>query len=156
MAIILLDGYITAWYILAVQPTDLSTIFAALADPTRRAILARLSEGDAPVKDLAEPFELSGPAITKHLKVLERAGLISRSRERQQRPCRLEPRALAPAAEWIEQYREMWEERLDRLDSYLKSIGPIHTRRVPEAKRNKTARRKPTKTPRGERHGPHK
>jgi len=139
-----------------VQPTDLSTIFAALADPTRRAILARLSEGDAPVKDLAEPFELSGPAITKHLKVLERAGLISRSREGQQRPCRLEPRALAPAADWIEQYREMWEERLDRLDSYLKSIGPIPTRRVPETKSNKTARSKPTKTPRGERHGQQK
>ena len=138
------------------QPTDLSTIFAALADPTRRAILARLSEGDAPVKDLAEPFELSGPAITKHLKVLERAGLISRSREGQQRPCRLEPRALAPAADWIEQYREMWEERLDRLDSYLKSIGPAPSRRVPETKRNTAARSKPTKTPRGERHGQQK
>jgi len=136
-----------------VQPTDLSTIFAALADPTRRAILARLLEGDAPVKDLASPFELSGPAITKHLKVLERAGLISRSREGQQRPCRLEPGALAPAADWIEQYREMWEERLDRLDSYLKSTAPIPARRVPETKTNKTAGRKPTKTPRGERHG---
>ncbi len=104
--------------------TDLTTLFAALADPTRRAILARLSQGDAPVKDLAEPFALSGPAITKHLKVLERAGLISRSREGQQRPCRLEPHALAPAAEWIEQYRAMWEERLDRLDAYLKSVAP--------------------------------
>jgi DNA-binding transcriptional ArsR family regulator len=136
-----------------VQPADLSTIFAALADPTRRAILARLLEGDAPVKNLAEPFDLSGPAITKHLKVLERAGLISRSREGQQRPCRLEPQVLASAADWIEQYREMWEERLDRLDSYLKSIAPISTRRVPETNNNKTAGRKPTKTPRGERHG---
>src|SRR5690606_15029493 len=103
---------------------DLSTIFAALADPTRRAILARLSEGDAPVKELAEPFALSGPAITKHLKVLERAGLISRSREGQQRPCRLEPQALEPAVDWIEQFRAMWEEQLDRLDLYLKSVAP--------------------------------
>ena len=106
------------------QSADLSTVFAALADPTRRAILARLSEGEAPVKELAKPFDLSGPAITKHLKVLERAGLISRSREGQQRPCRLEARALAPAADWIEQYRAMWEERLDRLDAYLKSVAP--------------------------------
>lgn len=121
------------------QSAALSTIFAALADPTRRAILARLSEGDAPVKELAEPFELSGPAITKHLKVLERAGLISRSREGQQRPCRLQPRALAPAADWIEQYRAMWEERLDRLDSYLRSVAPSPT---PPA-RGTTTRKKP-------------
>jgi DNA-binding transcriptional ArsR family regulator len=107
-----------------VLQTDLSTIFAALADPTRRAILARLSESDAAVKALAEPFSLSGPAITKHLKVLEHAGLISRSREGQQRPCRLEPKALAPAADWIDQYRAMWEERLDRLGDYLKRTGP--------------------------------
>ncbi|MGE0451545.1 MAG: ArsR/SmtB family transcription factor [Vicinamibacterales bacterium] len=143
------------------QPTepsaDLSTIFAALADPTRRAILARLSAGEAPVKDLAEPFELSGPAITKHLKVLERAGLISRSREGQQRPCHLEPRALAPAADWIEQYRDMWEQRLDRLDSYLKSIAPARARRVPETKKTgQTSRRKVTKTARGGRHGQQK
>ena len=138
------------------QPADLSTIFAALADPTRRAILARLSEGDAPVKDLAEPFELSGPAITKHLKVLERAGLISRSREGQQRPCRLEPRALAPAADWIAQYREMWEQSFDRLDSYLKSLGPAHARRVPGTKSQQAARRKPARTPRGDRYGPQK
>ena len=101
----------------------LTQIFSALSDPTRRAILARLSEGEAPVKELAAPFELSGPAITKHLKVLERAGLISRSREGQLRPCRLEPKALEPAAEWIEQYRAMWEERFDRLDAYLKSVA---------------------------------
>ena len=128
---------------------DLSTLFAALADPTRRAILARLAEGDAPVKDLAEPFELSGPAITKHLKVLERAGLISRSRERQQRPCRLEPHALAPAAEWIEQYRAMWEERFDRLDAYLKSVAPKPAATAPET----TRRKKPKPTRRGGRHG---
>ncbi|MCW5831656.1 MAG: helix-turn-helix transcriptional regulator [Labilithrix sp.] len=133
---------------------DLSTIFAALADPTRRAILARLSEGAAPVKDLVEPFELSGPAITKHLKVLERAGLISRSREGRERPCRLEPRALAPAADWIEQYRAMWEEQLDRLESYLKSVSPPPPRRAHETKTDKSIGKKPkTKTPRGGRHG---
>jgi DNA-binding transcriptional ArsR family regulator len=131
-----------------VPSANVSTIFAALADPTRRAILARLSKGEAPVKDLAEPFSLSGPAITKHLKVLERAGLISRSREGQQRPCRLEPRALAPAADWIEQYRAMWEERLDRLDAYLKSSASTPTRRA--------AGTKPTRNPRGKRHGQQK
>jgi len=121
------------------QSADLSTIFAALADPTRRAILARLAQGEAPVKDLAEPFELSGPAITKHLKVLEHAGLISRSREGQQRPCRLEPQALEPAADWIEQYRAMWEERLDRLDAYLKSVAPQRSDNVSETKSKTTA-----------------
>ena len=103
--------------------SDLSTIFYALADPTRRAIVARLSVGDAPVKALVEPFAMSGPAITKHLKVLERAGLISRSREGQQRPCRLEPSALATAADWIDQYRAMWEERFDRLDAFLQGMA---------------------------------
>ncbi len=106
------------------QQSDLSPVFAALADPTRRAILARLAEGEAPVKELADPFNLSGPAITKHLKVLERAGLISRSREGQRRPCKLEPAALACAADWIDQYRAMWENQLDRLDAYLKSVVP--------------------------------
>src|SRR5690606_7051212 len=105
--------------------TDLSTLFSAVADPTRRAILARLSQGEAPVKELAAPFDLTGPAITKHLNVLERAGLISRGREGQLRPCRLEPRALAPAAEWIDQYRQIWEEQLDRLDAYLKSVALV-------------------------------
>jgi DNA-binding transcriptional ArsR family regulator len=109
-----------------VREGDLSAIFSALADPTRRAILARLSEGEAPVKDLAEPFELSGPAITKHLKVLERAGLISRLREGQRRPCRLEAGALEPAAAFLEGYREMWEERFDRLDAHLKSMAAQH------------------------------
>lgn len=137
-----------------VQSANLSIIFSALADPTRRAILARLSEGEAPVKDLAEPFELSGPAITKHLKVLERAGLISRSREGQQRPCRLEPRALEPAADWIEHYRAMWEERFDRLDSYLKSVAPKPAAPVPETTIKKKTRKKPkTRTLKGERHG---
>jgi len=134
------------------QSTDLSRIFSALADPTRRAILARLSEGEAPVKDLAEPFELSGPAITKHLKVLERAGLISRMRAGQQRPCRLEPRALEPAADWIEQYRAMWEERFDRLDSFLKSVAPKPA--APETTTKKTIRKKPkTRNLKGARHG---
>lgn len=118
---------------------ELSTVFAALSDATRRAILARLSEGEAPVKALAEPFDLSGPAITKHLKVLERAGLISRGREGQMRPCRLEPRALAPAADWIDQYRAMWDERLDRLEVYLKSVTPPST----SPARGKTPRKKP-------------
>ncbi|MCC7044486.1 MAG: helix-turn-helix transcriptional regulator [Acidobacteria bacterium] len=136
--------------------TNVSTIFAALADPTRRAILARLSKGEAPVKDLAEPFSLSGPAITKHLKVLERAGLISRSRDGQQRPCRLEPRALAPAADWIEQYRAMWEERLDRLDAYLKSSASAPTRQVARTKGHKAPDRKPTRNTRGTRHGQQK
>lgn len=105
------------------QLVDLSLVFSALADPTRRAILVRLSEGEAAVKDLAEPFDLSGPAITKHLKVLERAGLISRSRDGQRRPCQLTPYALESAADWIEQYRAMWEAQLDRLDEYLKSVA---------------------------------
>ena len=131
---------------------DLSIVFSALADPTRRAILARLADGEAPVKDLAEPFALSGPAVTKHLKVLERAGLITRSRAGQQRPCRLEPRALAPAADWIEQYRAMWEERLDRLDAYLKSIAPTPTPRTGDTTRH-TPGRTPARTPRGTRHG---
>jgi len=125
---------------------QLSTVFSALADPTRRAILARLSAGEAPVKELAAPFDLSGPAITKHLKVLERAGLISRGREGQLRPCRLEARALAPAAQWIDQYRAMWEERLDRLDSYLKSVTSTATSKA----RATTPRRKPKPKAQGE------
>ena len=128
---------------------ELSTVFSALADATRRAILARLSEGEAPVKELAAPFDLSGPAITKHLNVLERAGLISRGREGQMRPCRLEPHALAPAADWIDQYRAMWEERLDRLDSYLKSVTSTSTSKA----RGMTPRKKPKPKTQGERSG---
>jgi len=97
----------------------LSLTFAALADPTRRAILARLAEGEASVSELSEPFEISQPAITKHLKVLERAGLISRGRQAQWRPCRLEAEPLKQATGWMEQYRQFWEERLDRLETYL-------------------------------------
>ncbi len=100
----------------------LSATFAALADPTRRAILARLASGETTVTELAAPFEMTLPAITKHLKVLERAGLVSRSREAQWRPCRLEPAPLRVADEWIEQYRQLWEARLDRLEEYLRSM----------------------------------
>jgi DNA-binding transcriptional ArsR family regulator len=100
----------------------LSATFAALADPTRRAILARLSRGEASVKELAAPFAISPPAITKHLKVLERAGLISRSRDAQWRPCRIEPEPLQLAAEWVEQYRQLWEARFEQLDDLLRDM----------------------------------
>jgi DNA-binding transcriptional ArsR family regulator len=100
----------------------LDATFAALADPTRRAILARLSTGEASVNELAEPFDMSQPAISKHLRVLERAGLISRSREAQRRPCRLEAKPLAEADEWLERYREFWEANFGRLDSLLQEM----------------------------------
>jgi DNA-binding transcriptional ArsR family regulator len=95
--------------------------FAALADPTRRAILARLAKGEATVNELAAPFDLAQPSISKHLKVLERAGLISRGRAAQTRPCRLETAPLQKAAEWIEAYRHLWEDSFDRLDAHLKA-----------------------------------
>lgn len=101
---------------------NLDTTFAALADPTRRAILARLARGETTVQDLAEPFAMSLPAISKHLKVLERAGLISRSREAQWRPCRIEPRALKDVDDWLDHYRRFYDESFDRLDSYLKTL----------------------------------
>src|SRR5213079_1581566 len=101
---------------------QISTTFAALADPTRRAILARLALGETSVTELAKPFDISGPAISKNLKVLERAGLIARSREAQWRPCRLEPAALKGVDDWLDRYRELWEERVDRLDDYLKRL----------------------------------
>ena len=100
----------------------LTRTFAALADPTRRAILARLSRGEASVGELAKPFMISLPAVTKHLKVLQRAGLITQGRRAQWRPCRLEPRPLRAVADWIEPYRRMWEERLDRLEDYLREL----------------------------------
>jgi DNA-binding transcriptional ArsR family regulator len=103
-------------------PDHLSATFAALADPTRRAILARLAAGNASVTALAEPFEMSMPAISKHLKVLERAGLIARGREAQWRPCRLEAGPLKDIAEWVEHYRHFWEQSFDRLDDYLKEL----------------------------------
>lgn len=100
----------------------LSTTFAALADPTRRAILARLAAGEMSVTELAEPFEMSLPAVSKHLKVLERAGLIERRREAQWRPARLEAAPLKEVSDWLEHYRRFWEERFDRLDDYLRDI----------------------------------
>jgi len=105
------------------MPADrLSATFSALADPTRRAILARLTLGETSVSELAEPFDMSLPAISKHLKVLERAGLITRGRAAQRRPCRLEPSALKGVDEWLESYRRLWNEQLDRLDVYLREL----------------------------------
>jgi DNA-binding transcriptional ArsR family regulator len=116
------------------MPTDrLSSTFAALADPTRRAILARLASGETSVTELAEPFDMSLPAVSKHLKVLERAGLISRGREAQWRPCRIEPTALKSVDDWLERYRRFWDESLDRLDTYLMEL---------QAKERKRGRKK--------------
>lgn len=100
----------------------LSAIFSALADPTRRAILERLAEGEATVKELAQPFDISAPAVTKHLKVLQRAGLIKQERRAQWRPCRLDARPLRDVADWVERYRHFWEGSFDRLDSYLHTL----------------------------------
>ena len=101
---------------------QLSTTFAALADPTRRAILARLATGERSVTELAEPFTMSMPAVSKHLRVLERAGLIARGREAQWRPCRIDAAPLKDVAEWTERYRAVWEQRFDRLDTYLQEL----------------------------------
>jgi DNA-binding transcriptional ArsR family regulator len=102
----------------------LDTTFAALADPTRRAILARLALGETSVKELSEPFSISAPSITKHLKVLERAGLITRSRDAQWRPCRLEAAPLREVSEWVENYRLFWEQSMNRLNDYLSTLEP--------------------------------
>ena len=127
------------------MPQDhLSTTFAALADPTRRAILARLATGETSVTELAEPFAMSLPAISKHLKVLERAGLIARGREAQWRPCRLEAEALKDATEWLERYRALWDASFDRLERYLQRVQ-AETKTGKRATR--TAARKPS-TPR--------
>jgi DNA-binding transcriptional ArsR family regulator len=116
------------------MPADLlSATFAALADPTRRAILARLAKGAASVNDLAAPFKITLPGISKHLKVLERAGLIARTRDAQFRPCQLAPGPLKGVADWVEHYRRFWDESFDRLDAYLKEL---------EAKEKKHGRRK--------------
>jgi DNA-binding transcriptional ArsR family regulator len=111
------------------QADALTRTFAALADPTRRAILARLASGEASVTELAEPFDMSLPAISKHLKVLERAGLITRGREAQWRPCRLEAEPLKSASEWLEHYRAFWEQSLDRLETYLHDLQAKEKRR---------------------------
>ena len=104
------------------EADPLNATFAALSDPTRRAILARLAQGETSVKELAHPFSISPPSITKHLKVLERAGLISRSRDAQWRPCRLEAAPLRRVSEWVERYRSFWEQNLNRLDNYLSKL----------------------------------
>ena len=117
----------------------LSTTFAALADPTRRAILARLASGETSVTELAAPFEMTTPAVTKHLKVLERAGLITRSRQAQWRPCQLNATPLHEVADFVERYRQFWEQSFDRLDAYLQTM------KIPpslQKKENKSARRK--------------
>ncbi len=111
-------------------PDRLSRTFSALADPTRRAILVRLVTGEASVGELAEPFAMSLPAISKHLKVLERAGLIARGREAQWRPCRLEARPLKSASDWLEHYRAFWEQSLDRLEVYVKELQGKGRRRA--------------------------
>jgi DNA-binding transcriptional ArsR family regulator len=115
------------------MPDRLSSTLAALADPTRRAILARLALGETSVTELAEPFEMSLPAVSKHLKVLERAGLIARGREAQWRPCRLQAAALKDVDDWLERYRRFWDESLDRLDDYLMKL---------QAKEKKRGRKK--------------
>jgi DNA-binding transcriptional ArsR family regulator len=121
----------------------LSATFAALADPTRRAILARLAAGETSVTELAEPFDMSLPAVSKHLKVLERAGLITRGREAQWRPCRIEPRALREVDGWLERYRRFWEQSFDRLDDYLHELqvkGDKHGRKSKAGRRARSRR----------------
>jgi DNA-binding transcriptional ArsR family regulator len=118
---------------------DLNATFGALADPTRRAILARLSKGDASVLELAEPFDMSQPAISKHLKVLERAGLIVRGRDAQRRPCHLDARRLKQAADWLGTYREFWEESYSRLDDYLHQLQ--NKERTRDTKKTRNHRR---------------
>src|ERR1700674_599700 len=113
----------------------LSVTFAALADPTRRAILARLASGEKSVTELAEPFELSLPGVSKHLKVLQRAGLITQGRKAQWRPCRLEPARLKEVADWVERYRQIWDESFDRLGEYLEEIHEMTMTRVLDAPR---------------------
>ena len=121
-----------------VKHTDLDATFAALADSTRRAILARLARGEASVTELAEPFDMSLPAISKHLKVLERAGLIARGRDAQWRPCRLDAGPLKDVADWVSHYKKFWEESFDRLDEYLREIQKKEKKHVPQnGNRNK-------------------
>jgi len=116
------------------QSDSLSATFSALADPTRRAILARLASGEISVSELAKPFDMSLPAVTKHLNVLERAGLIARGRDAQWRPCRLQAAPLKEAAGWIEVYRQHWEQRLDRLDQYLRTLQAQEKKHVRKKK----------------------
>jgi DNA-binding transcriptional ArsR family regulator len=118
-------------------PDQLSTTFSALADPTRRAILARLAAGEASVTELADPFKVSMPAISRHLKVLERAGLIARGREAQWRPCRLEAGRLQDVAAWVENYRQFWEQSLDRLDDYLRKLKKLSKKEQKHARKQR-------------------
>ena len=117
------------------MPDPLSAAFSALADPTRRAILARLANGKATVNELAEPFEISLPAVSRHLKVLEGAGLISRGREAQWRPCRLEPERLKAVDDWLSVYRRFWDESLDRMAAYLEELCERESNERPKKKR---------------------
>jgi DNA-binding transcriptional ArsR family regulator len=126
-------------------PDQLSTTFSALADPTRRAILARLATGEVSVTKLAEPFDMSMPAISKHLKVLERAGLIARGREAQWRPCRLDAGPLKEVSDWVDNYRRFWEESFDRLDAYLAELKSAESKHK-ENKEKKKHARKPRKS----------
>ena len=119
----------------------LDATFAALADPTRRAILARLASGEASVNELARPFDMSQPAISKHLKVLESAGLILRGRDAQRRPCRLAPRPLADATAWLERYRRFWEASFDRLDAILKEMKTAERSRMKSKRRARGGKR---------------
>ena len=122
---------------MAIQAAYLDATFAALADPTRRAILARLASGAATVNELGEPFDLSQPAISKHLKVLERAGLVSTDRDGQRRPRRLQPARLAEASGWLEQYRKFWETSFDRLDEMLAELQRVRSARSTPTKRSR-------------------
>ena len=115
-----------------IEGTQLDATFAALADPTRRAILARLASGEASVSELAAPFDMTQPAISKHLRVLERAGLITRGRDAQRRPRRLEAQPLAQASEWLERYRQFWERRFQRLDALLEEMQPDKKKAAPK------------------------
>jgi DNA-binding transcriptional ArsR family regulator len=116
-------------------PRQLDATFAALSDPTRRAILARLAKGEASVLDLAAPFDMTLPAVSKHLKVLERAGLIERGRDAQRRPCRLRAEPLREATEWMERYRRFWESSFDRMDEYLKELKRKNPKRTKKGER---------------------
>jgi DNA-binding transcriptional ArsR family regulator len=118
---------------------QLSNTFAALADPTRRAILARLATGEASVTELAQPFDMSMPAVSKHLKVLERAGLIARGREAQWRPCRIEAGPLKDISDWVEHYRIIWEQRFDRLDAYLRELKDKGKKENSRGRKRKTS-----------------
>jgi DNA-binding transcriptional ArsR family regulator len=118
---------------------QLSNTFAALADPTRRAILARLASGEASVTELAQPFDMSMPAVSKHLKVLERAGLIARGREAQWRPCRIEAGPLKDISDWVEHYRIIWEQRFDRLDAYLRELKDKGKKENSRGRKRKTS-----------------